>query len=94
MRENKLVISAPGVSLSHKAAKSKAIPTQRGQLKFHIAKKQEARRQKCQKSSVKSLNALAEFGWVIHWQGQIAGRVKNATGDSWEFGYHICMCPR
>lgn len=37
MRENKPVISAPGVS--HKAAKSKAILTQKGQLEFYIAKK-------------------------------------------------------
>lgn len=81
MRENKLVISVPGVSLSHKAAKSKAIPIQKGQLQFHIAKKQEERRQKCQKSSVKSPNALAEFGWLFHWRGQIAGRVKKAVGD-------------
>ena len=81
MRENKPVISAPGVSLSHKAAKSKAILTQKGQLKFYIAKKQEERRPKCQESSEKSPNTLAEFGWVFHWWGQIAGRVKKAVGD-------------
>lgn len=81
MRENKLVISAPTVSLSHKAGRSKAIPAQKGQLKFHIAKKTGRKETKMSKSSAKSPNALAEFGWLFHWQGQIAGRVRKAVGD-------------
>lgn len=39
MSANKSVIAAPGVSLSCRAAKSKAILTLKVQLKFHIAKK-------------------------------------------------------
>lgn len=96
MREIKLEISALRVSLPHKAAKCKATPIPERQLEFHTGKKKfkkKGRKEtKIQKTSMKSPNVLAEFGWLFHPKteterqreesGERVGRERRKSGEN------------
>lgn len=80
----------PRVSLPHKAAKCKVTLTPEGQLESHtggkklkIKKKKTGRKEtKIQKTSVKSANALAEFGSFTHQWGDSGKSGENSWGPA------------